>query len=78
MDTTFLPSEASWQIKVDSVVRALDNTVWLIDRTLELTLVVGGAPTVDLTLELLVQDPALHSDHLLPVLPFGPIDVPAA
>lgn len=76
MDQTFLPANASWELKIDSTVRAIDVPAWQSDTVITLTSAVGSAPLVDVTLELLVQDPALHSDHLIPVLPFGPETIP--
>ena len=77
MDQTFIPANASWQVLVDSTPTAVTSQAWAGPEQLDLTLINGPAPSVDVTLELLVQDPALHSDHLIPVLPFGPTVVSA-
>lgn len=78
MDQTFEPANASWEIKIDTVVQSIDTQVWLTATTLEITLDPGPAPSDHVRVQLLVQDPALHSDHLIPVLPFGPVDIAAA
>jgi len=78
MDTTFTPAKESFEIIVDSSIVTIDSFSWPSAQTLRITLTPAGAPSVDVTLQLLVQDPALHSDHLIPVLPFGPVVVPAA
>jgi len=76
MDINFTPDPSSWEIILDSAPIAIDSQVWFSATRLDITLVAGPAPIVDLTIELLEQDPALHSDHLIPVLPFGPDVVP--
>lgn len=72
MDQTFTPANASWEVKIDGTPTAVTSQAWQGPEQLDLTLINGPAPSVDVTLELLVQDPALHSDHLIPVQPFGP------
>ena len=76
MDTSFTPADASWRILIDSTERGIGAQVWNGNTTLDIQSTSGAPPSVDVTLELLVQDPALHSDRLIPVLPFGPETIP--
>ena len=78
MDETFAPANASWSVLIDSVLRPVASSVWTTPTRLNIQTDAGAGPSVDVTLQLLVQDPALHSDHLIPVLPFGPTTVPSA
>ena len=77
MDINFTPANASWELKIDSTVRAIDTIAWDTPGLLSLLSAVGAGPSVDVTLELLIQDPGLHDDHLIPMLPFGPDTIPA-
>ena len=75
MDTNLEPANGSWDLQRDSAPLAIESQSWANATRLELTTANASAPVTDLFLELLNQDPGLHSDHLIPVLPFGPTEV---
>jgi len=76
MDTGVTPDVLSWEIKVDSIIRAVQSQVWSSPNTLAVTLVSGAAPLVDVTVRLTTDDPDLHQLGGEDVLPFGPETIP--
>lgn len=76
MDINFLPANASWLLLIDDTARAIITPTWATPTRLNLLSATGPGPVSTVTLQLLVQDPSLHDDHLIPVLPFDPIAVP--
>lgn len=72
MDTSVVPANASWEFKVDSVVRAVTDQVWITTKQLRVNLAPQVAVGVGVTVELLVEDDNLHALGGANVLPFGP------
>ena len=77
MDTSIVPAASSFEIKIDSIVRGTDTRTWDDATHLRVATAPGPQPIVDLTIELLVEDPLLHALAGKPVLPFGPETIPA-
>jgi len=78
MDTSASPATTSFEVKVDSVVRAVASTSWVAPNQLLLIGPPGAMPSVDVTLELLIEDSGLHALGGANVLPFGPVAVSPA
>lgn len=76
MDTSVVPDVSSWELRLATVVRAVESIIW--DSSTELRLVsVIGIPAVDpVTIELLNSDVNLHQLGGEVVLPFGPETLP--
>ncbi len=73
MNQTSLPTDTSWAFEVDSTLTPVVSQSWLDSITLEVVIGPTAAPTVDGTVELLVEDVGLHSlSGMRNVLPFGP------
>ncbi len=77
MDQTVTPPNASWALEIDSIPRAVTAQSWDDATHIRLQSDSGAAPTVDVTIELLVEDDMLHALAGRNVLPFGPETVPA-
>lgn len=78
MDQTVAPAISSWQVKVDGGVKAVGSNNWVDSKTLVLDVFGPLPPSVDVTVELLVEDSDLHALAGANVLPFGPETIPAA
>lgn len=77
MNTDVKPAYTSWLVEIDAVARDLGWTSWDDAKHLRLETVAGAQPAVDVTLELLVEDPNLKSWLSKRVQPFGPELIPA-
>lgn len=76
MNTTVLPDVASFELKVDGIPTGLADPAWTSNILLKFGTAITSDPSSTLTLELLVEDPDLHSiSGMRPVLPFGPEDI---
>ena len=76
MNQTSLPANPSWDLIVDALPIDITDPSWDDQFTLRLQSAVTTVPTVSLTIELIVEDDALHSlSGMRNVLPFGPTDI---
>ena len=76
MNTSVVPANASWDLEVDGVDTPISSQSWQTPLILQLETASVSDPSSTLTLELLVEDPNLHSiSGMRPVLPFGPEDI---
>lgn len=72
MDTLVTPANTSWAMEIDSIPRPVTAQSWDDDTHIRLQSDSGAAPSVDVTIELLVEDDMLHALAGRNVLPFGP------
>lgn len=76
MNMSSVPADASWELKVDGVAVAVADQAWPTSTLLTMITAPTSDPSSTLTMELLVEDPDLHSlSGMRPVLPFGPSDI---
>ena len=76
MNTTVTPADASWELRLDGSGLDTQNPSWLNSFVLRLGTVSTPDPTSTLTIQLLVEDPNLHSlSGMRPVLPFPGTDI---
>ncbi len=76
MNTTVVPDNASWELKIDSGVRDVALATWDDATHLRIASGPGAQPLIDVTLELLLADPNLISTLSKQVQPFGPETIP--
>ena len=76
MNTTVVPDASSFQLLVDTNPIVVSDFEWLSPTVLAFDTEATSDPSSTLTIELLTEDPNLHSlSGMRPVLPFGPSDI---